>query len=119
MLVAYLLGGNVKAIFYHWNLVFYSTDYFFLLILISMIDSLEYFQVCMLPHPKVFTFEEGNLQINLSACPRLLSLSNLHSPISIPLTFMGYTGKLQIAEADLQKKMRLKYDAFTHSLAPS
>lgn len=29
MLVAYLLGGNVKAIFYHWKLVFYSIGEFF------------------------------------------------------------------------------------------
>lgn len=74
---------------------------------------------CMLPYPKAFAFEEGNLQSNVSACPRLLSFSNLHSPISIPLIFMGYSGKLQVAEADLQKKMRLKYAAFTHSSASS
>lgn len=59
MLVAYLLEGNVKAIFYHWTLVFYSIDIFFLLILISMIDSLEYFQVCMFPYQKAFTLKRA------------------------------------------------------------
>lgn len=53
--------------------------FFSLLILVNMIGSLEYFQVCMLPYPKAF--EEGNLQSKVNAWPRLLSLSNLHSPI--------------------------------------
>lgn len=75
--------------------------------------------MCRLPYPEAFAFEEGNLQSNISACPRLLCLSSLHSPISIPLFFMDYSGKLQVAEVDLQKKTRLKYDAFTHSSTPS
>lgn len=48
---------------------------------ISIIDSLEHFQVVCAS----FGFEESNLESNVSAHPRLLSLSSLQSPISIHL----------------------------------
>lgn len=93
--------------------LFHRRD-FLLLLSVSTIDSLEYFQVCVRAcFPiAVFGSEESNLQSNISARPGLLSLSNLHSPISICPIFMGYSGKLQGAEVDLQKKMRLKYHCF-------
>lgn len=119
MLVAYLLGGNVKATFSLWKLLVYSIGEIFLRLLsVSMIDSLEYFQVCVRACFPIAAFgsEESNLQSNISARLGLLSLSNLHSPISICPIFMGYSGKLQGANVDLQKKMRLKYHCFTEVL---
>lgn len=62
-------------------------------------------------HASLSGFKE-NIEGNVSAHASLLSLSNVHSPISIHLIFMGYSGKLQVAEVDLQKKMRLKYHHF-------
>lgn len=65
---------------------------------------------CMPPYPKAFGFKESNLQCNISVCPGLLSLSSLHSPVSMHLILMDYSGKLQVA-GDLQK-MSVKEQCF-------